>query len=183
MRRRLFISLEIPGPLLKTIGKAAERMNLPPEIRILHPESWHITLSFLGEQDDGDITRIISAMERTAPEFECPEIVLEKFSLAPPGKKPRMIWLETDAKTSSGLAEIKNVLEENLDENGIRFESEHKRFNGHITLARFRELPASVGSINQKAGWGFTAKSLDLFESVLKRSGAEYIRLASFDFL
>ncbi|HUX35841.1 MAG TPA: RNA 2',3'-cyclic phosphodiesterase [Candidatus Paceibacterota bacterium] len=183
MRRRLFISLEIPAPLIKTIGKAVEKMNLPPEMRILHPEGWHITLSFLGEQDDGDITRIISAMERTAPEFECPEIVLEKFLLAPPGKKPRMIWLETDAKTSSALAKIKSVLEKNLSENGIGFESENRKFNGHITLARFSEVPASVGSINPKAGWGFTAKSLDLFESVLKRSGAEYIRLAKFDFL
>jgi len=183
MRRRLFVALEIPEPLIKTMGKAAEKLGLPSEIRFLRPEGWHITLLFLGEQDDEDITRVTSAVKETAFEFECPEIVLEKFSLAPPGKKPKMIWLETDAKTSSALSEIKDVLEDKLADNGVRFQREHRKFNGHVTLARFPELPAGASIINNKAGWGFTAQKLELVESVLKRSGAEYLKMGGFDFL
>jgi len=103
-----------------------------------------------------------------------------------------MIWLTGSKKTSEILGEIKNELEDELVKNGVRFKKENREYNAHLTLARFQPNPRKfnlpkltnikeVGFLNIE-NLSFVVQSLDLMESHLKRSGAEYEILAKVDF-
>lgn len=180
MKRRIFIAINLKLPVKKIInGKLNNfRQVLSPEIekeiRFISPTNWHLTVSFLGYQDEDNLLKIINAIGLTAEKFSAPEIAFEKLIYGPPKRTPRMIWLETANKTSKKLSQIKEFLDDNLIKNKVAFRNESRPFSGHLTLARFsinrQELPLLDEKINLK----FLTASLDLMESHLKRSGAEY---------
>jgi 2'-5' RNA ligase len=168
-------------------------------IRFAPQGNWHLTVTFLGDQDDIVLPAIADAVKIASWSFPPPEIVFEKISYGPPafgaaarppkffGEKSgraRMIWLCADRASSERIAKIKDVLDATLASRGVPFQKEMKLFSGHITLARFTgemEL-ASLPQIERPLRFSFSAASLDLMESELKRSGAEYGLLQSFDF-
>ena len=191
--RRLFIAINLPKNIKEKIRETIERIKenaqLPEDIRWTPPENWHLTLTFLGYQPDENIPRITEAIQSTikncAGTLKSTEIIFEKLSFAPAEKQPRMIWLSGDKETSKNLSIIKNELDNLLNENGVKFKIEHRNFNSHITLARFEPLAKSeIENIKLPAveKLNFRAKSLDLMESHLKRTGAEYEILTSLTF-
>lgn len=153
------------------------------DVRFLSPENWHLTIEFLSYQDDNSINLITKAITDTVQSFEAPIIEFEKIIYGPAGKTPRMIWLVGSAPTSEALSEIKDVLEKNLFEYGVRFRQEARKFNAHVTLARFESAKLdTLPPLEVLFTKSFEAESLDLMESHLKRSGAEYALLSRFDF-
>ena len=187
--RRLFIAINLPENVKREIKNIISETELDADARWTPPENWHLTLTFLGYQPDENIPRITEAIQSTikncAGTLKSTEIVFEKLSLAPAEKQPRMIWLSGDKETSKNLSIIKNELDNLLNENGVKFKIEHRNFNSHITLARFEPLAKSeIENIKLPAveKLNFRAKSLDLMESHLKRSGAEYEILTSLTF-
>lgn len=106
-----------------------------------------------------------------------------------------MIWLTGSKETSKILGEIKNKLEDELIKNRVQFKKENRGFNCHLTLARFSlsqintdqtqinaDICENLRSNLRESAFAFYAKSLDLMESRLKRTGAEYEILASISF-
>jgi len=182
--------------------------------RWIPKEQWHLTITFLGHQSDEAIEPILRSIKQTVQDYsnilKNNRIVFEKIILAPPQKTPRMIWLIATKETSEMLGTIKNKLEDELVKNGIRFQRENRKYNAHLTLARFQQTrtyadpeadaPRRYGagltranadniSVNQRSNqresaWlAFYAESLDLMESHLKPTGAEYEILAKVDFM
>ncbi len=185
MKKRLFIAINLPEKVKHLIdAEIAEfEKKMSHGIRFLDSHNWHITTTFLGYQEDMAIPDILKALEDSAPRLEAPEIEITSITYGPPGKSPRMIWLNGSANTSSAIAEIKKITEENFSNRNIRFDIENRKYNCHITLARFEtnevgELPPLDVKLNLK----FTPQSLDLMESRLKRSVAEYDKLFGIDF-
>lgn len=152
-------------------------------MRFLREENWHFTISFLGYQDDGGVKKIIGAARNAAQSFAPPIIKLEKIVYGPPGRTARMIWLIGSDETSQSLSDIKKVLEDNLESAGVRFDREARPFTAHLTLARFEPAPVvSLPPVEKRIKFAFNAANLDVMESRLKRSGAEYEVLSSFAF-
>lgn len=190
MHHRVFVAI---NPDEQTIAKIGELVNecrekLPSgierQIRFLPPENWHITLSFLGYQDEVDIEKIKTALAEAAKSHIAFEVKIEKLIWGPPDKVPRMIWLSGDSTTSKKLGEIKNHLEDILEASGVPFDRESRHFNAHITLARFDlRLPRPKPEIEKGVDLRFGAKSLDLMESKLERGGAKYTVLQKFSFV
>lgn len=184
--KRLFIAINLPISAKARIREAVEKLEkIFPNERFVSYENWHLTVSFLGYQPDEVIIPILEAMKETSADFPAPEIKLEKIILAPPDKKEkRMIWLSGSAETSKSLGEIKDKLEEKLIENKVSFRLENRQFNSHLTLSRFQEPFRDSGNIALPdfRPVVFIPESLDLMESHLKRSGAEYELLSKFDF-
>ncbi len=199
MRRRLFIAINLPAELQRRLAAAVAPLRaFFPDARFIKPENIHITISFLGYQPDDAIPKIVEAIREAARAIESPEIAFTKITYGPPsrgrsalrrgegaaGKNPRMLWLLGDEATDERLGRVKTNLENEMEARNIRFDREEFRtFRTHATLARFQAskkyqnrdsviLPAFVAR--------FAADSLDLMESHLGRSGAEYTRLASF---
>lgn len=190
MRRRVFLAINLDTRTVREIEKLVadcERL-LPPEflksIRFLKSENWHITLSFLAYQDEDSILKIVKAAGVAAAGFPPQKIELNKLLYGPPGKNPRMIWILANPETSQRLSEIKNVFEDGLEELGVAFKREKRKFHAHITLARFEgSLRWSLlPPVDKLPHLNLEVQNLDLMESELKRGGAEYTIMQRFPF-
>lgn len=214
MRKRLFVAINLPDEIKEKIKEIVGQiqplfdgstpLTTGGEIRFLKPETWHITITFLGYQPlNADLrglnadqrgrqllAKIIESIKTTVKNFKPPLIEFDKVIFGPPGKKPRMIWVVGDKKSSEMLGKIKNTLEDEFVKNGIKFQRENRPYNTHLTLARFNSIlgTSDVLNIEQKLRdigcpkIEFIVESLDLMESHLKRTGAEYKTLVKVDF-
>ncbi|MBU6500970.1 MAG: RNA 2',3'-cyclic phosphodiesterase [Patescibacteria group bacterium] len=190
MNRRLFIAINLDKRTKEGISRLVEEFKtkipweLSSSIRFTPPENWHLTLSFLGYQDDEDIGVIMEAAQKAAKQFSPQNISLTETVYGPSERKPRMIWFLTDSYTEHNLAEIKNVLEDGLEEANVRFKREQRPFTGHLTLARLTTdfTADNLPTIGRDVHMQFEADGLDLMESELKRGGAEYTSLQKFLF-
>jgi 2'-5' RNA ligase len=190
MKRRLFIAVNLDEQARRAIGRIekdtedAFTREKEWDIRFMPEENWHVTVSFLGTQDDASLTDAMSAMRAAAKNFSPVNIVFTEIAYAPQKDHPRMIWLRTSRETSAAFGEIKEFLEDRLAESGVRFERESRAFSGHITLARFQNTMAPDGlpKIERTVALHCAGISLDLMESELGRNGATYTVLQRFPF-
>jgi len=191
---RLFIAINLPENIKEVVERMVNDLKISinqlnqhksaAEIRFLPKENWHLTITFLGYQPDEAVSLILKPIQETAADFDPVLIKFEKIIYGPPGKPARMLWLAGAEKTSRNLGEIKEKLENELIKNKVNFRQENRQFHTHLTLARFQyeevELPKKVPL--PKIDCCFEAKTLDLMESRLKRTGAEYESISRFAF-
>ena len=185
--RRLFISINIPEDIKSRIRKKNDILESAlPDAKYAGEKNWHLTLIFLGYQEDGAVLPIINSMKETADRFASPEIILDKISYAPPAGPPRMIWLYGNSETSKNLSFLKIALEDELIKNKVRFKLENREFNSHTTLARLNDIPKEelpeIGKEFEGLDLFFVAGGLDLMESRLSKSGPTYELLQHIDF-
>jgi 2'-5' RNA ligase len=199
--KRLFIAINLPEEIKTQITQILTQINTDirdnprfnqreSAFRWLPANNWHLTITFLGYQPDDAIPVIVESSKSAAKNYshilENMRIVFDGISFGPTGKRPRMIWLVGTNETSKNLAVLKNTLEDELVKNGIKFQRENRPYNMHLTLARFNIMKSDVQrKFYQYLGHRtsrdvgcpkieFTPQSLDLMESYLKRTGAEY---------
>ncbi|MBN2197839.1 RNA 2',3'-cyclic phosphodiesterase [Candidatus Wolfebacteria bacterium] len=185
---RLFIAINLPKETKQKITKLIKKINFEKisdksDFRWVSDNNWHLTVSFLGYQSEETIPVILQAIKKTIENFSAPFIEFEKIILGPQSKTPRMIWLIGSNQTSKKLNEIKNCLENELIKNKIKFQRENRLFTAHLTLARFpinKYLKIGFPNIEKMS---FSTQSLDLMESRLKETGAEYEILKRVDFI
>jgi 2'-5' RNA ligase len=132
-RARLFVALDLPAELRRAIADWQDAELRDPALRVVRPESLHITLVFLGWQAEKDIDRIAAAafdVDAPAPTIELqPEPVGR-----PSGKRPRLFAL--DAPWEGAMA-LQAQVERSLV--AERFYKPEKRpFWSHLTVARVR---------------------------------------------
>ncbi len=179
--KRLFVAIELPQTTLDSIDVAMVSLvkKMPLEARVVKKENLHITVSFLGEQDEKIIPGIVDAMKGTT----IPEslyISTQAIDYGPPSYEKRMVWLSLTRETSKELEFVKLSLEANFYRNDIQWErsSFAMQFNGHITLARFNPKTRDrLESIFTPLSSSFHPNKLTLFESVLFPYGPEYTKL------
>ncbi|MDP3052506.1 MAG: RNA 2',3'-cyclic phosphodiesterase [bacterium] len=183
---RLFIAINLPEKTKNVIEEAVNKIKPLFDNYSAHfspKNNWHLTITFLGYQPPEALDSILKSIKETAAQFTHVKIDFESISYGPPGKPARMVWLTGVKKTSEKLNELKIKLDETLIENGIKFKQDNRRFNAHLTLVRF---PDPLGKLPDKLitplSLSFEAETLDLMESHLKQTGAEYEVLSEFDF-
>jgi 2'-5' RNA ligase len=183
MKRRIFIAINLPQEIKKAL---ASYRNKHPDLpaRWTAPENMHITLEFLGyltEQETEEVKRFIS---KTAKEHKQFLINLNNIHYAPLNVlPPRMIWLAGEAIDE--FTSLKKYLQKSLSSK-ISFIPEKRTTSLHVTLARIKEWewrriePEERPEIKENVDFRIKAESIDLMESVLKRSGPEYVILESY---
>ncbi len=197
MPRRVFVAINLDQAALSAIEKRVEglKIRFPDRwVRFMPKENWHITISFLGNQDDTTVYKIAEILKHIVREIEPPKIAFEKFMYGPAPSHPRMIWLTTTKTTSETLETIKERLNGAFIQAGIYFRREHRGFNGHITLARLNFAEQNLSGLarlenvpqlpffHESLSIAFETRSLDFMESHLGRLGAHYDILGEFSF-
>ncbi|MBU4348168.1 RNA 2',3'-cyclic phosphodiesterase [Patescibacteria group bacterium] len=179
--RRFFIAISIPKEIKYNIAKKRDVLEtMLPWAKFTSEDNWHITISFLGMQEDESIISILKAIQETVSEFKPSEINLSDISYAPPKGTPRMIWLNIQDVDgfSEYLSFLKFSLEDKLIKNGVRFKLDNREFSAHITLAKFsRSYKEKLPELDQRFtnfNWFFEAEGLDLIESYLSEGGAKH---------
>jgi len=181
-RHRIFIAINLPEEVKRELARFYDKW---PEL----PAKWtsknnlHITLEFLGDLTDVEIGDVCQIVKEVAKRHNVFSISLNRVLYGPPKKDPpRMVWV--DGEKSEELAELKEDLQESLVEK-INFRPEPKGFTPHITLARISEWEFKKfdlderPEINEDIDLMFTAESIEVMESELKRGGPVYTILES----
>jgi len=186
---RLFVALDLPGDVRDALGDLIGRLKpLCKGARWTRPEGMHITLKFIGHViADGDAERFAGARAALATvRSDAPvEIHFRGVGFFPDARRPRVAYCGVEA--SPNLAPLAADVERALEPLGIP--REDRAFVPHLTLARFR----SFGGVEKLVRAAEEMKAADfgsaretefhLYESLLKPSGAEYRKLASYPFV
>jgi len=181
-KRRIFIAVNLPDYIKKQL-LAFQRDWADLPVRWTKENSLHITLVFIGYVGDEEMLEICRLTKQVASRHQPFEIKLERICLGPPGRTPRMFWVEGEKNLS--LAKLRDDLENSLLEaakSGYA-RRENRAFRPHITLARIRQrdwrLLPTQPQIEKEISLSFPVDSVEVMESRLRRDGAEYTILES----
>lgn len=181
-RARLFVALDLPEETRAGIVAWGRRELTDPALRVVPPESLHITLAFLGylpEKEIGRLSEIVAGIETAAPEIRLGDPVAK-----PSGRHPRLFALPAD---SPGAIALQAELQEKLVAARL-YEPEKRPFWPHLTVARVkpegkgsrrpRHVERQPGAPPQALVQPTRCVRVRLYRSELKPSGAEYRPLA-----
>lgn len=184
MKRRIFLAINIPDDIKQKLLEFRKYWQDLPA-RWTKPENIHITLVFIGYVLEDELENIKKVTSQVCTKHKPFSISLSRVFLGPPGAAPRMVWVEI--QRSQELLDLQKGLENALYENsdtGYR-EKEKRSYNPHITLCRFDPQDFLRGGFNKNDSfdidYSFRASSVEVMESVLKRTGAEYSIVESFE--
>jgi 2'-5' RNA ligase len=179
---RLFVALDVPETVRAALAELSGRLKKTcPSARWVRLESVHITLKFIGEVPPENLERIRQALGEV-PSFEPIAMRFIGVGFFPSARRPRVFWVGVE--TSPHLAELAAAIEMKLQPLGVP--PEKRAFQPHLTLARFetpqgtQALSAALEALGKPEFGSETFCEFHLYESVLKRSGAEYTRLATY---
>ncbi|GAI04641.1 unnamed protein product, partial [marine sediment metagenome] len=147
-------------------------------------ENLHLTLLFIGSVKDEEIPQICQIVKNIAQTQKPFSLRFEKVCYGPPSKMPpRLIWLDLEKKPE--LLTLAEKLKKEMAEGSILRKIEKRGFSPHITLGRIRTWqwkriePEERPDIERELSLNFEVKSIEIMESILKRTGSEYIILES----
>ncbi len=167
---RLFVGLELPEDMRRRLALLGGGV---PGARWVRPESYHVTVRFIGEVDEGRFEDIHMALSRIqAPSFE---LMLDGVSTFGKASAPHTLW--AGVQRDETLSTLHAKVDRALITTGL--EPESRKYSPHVTLARLKE-----SSVRRLGGF-VAANSLFragpvrvghfvLFSSFLSRSGAIY---------
>lgn len=182
---RLFVALDLPDAVRRALSELiAELKPKSPAARWLRPGSMHVTLKFLGHTDTHKLDSI-RAVLATIHSVQPVDLHFRGIGFFPNERRPRIIWCAIEA--APNLFELAAAMEQALEPLG--FARESRPFLPHLTLARLNAsqgVENLVAAANAMKSYDFGAAheaEFHLFESVLKRTGAEYKKLSTYSFV
>lgn len=165
---RTFIALELPERMVDEVAALARGLGACVPGRLMKPDTYHLTLAFLGEVDECQARTAMEALDAAAggrrPVRLAPD-GLGKFG------KPHDATLWLGIAPAPALLELADVVRAELVERGVPFD--RKAFRPHITLARRAKL--ARGPLPELPFPGpADASRVTLFKSTLAPEGAHY---------
>jgi RNA 2',3'-cyclic 3'-phosphodiesterase len=192
-RARLFVALELPGPVRDELVAWQREAMADPALRPIEPAALHVTLCFLAYRPEGDIERIAQVVRGI--EARSVTLRFQAEPIAAPRSRPRLFAL--DAPSDAAVA-LQAELSERLEAERL-YRPEKRPFWSHVTVARVKpEKRASAERRGRHRGRPmpveqppaalpdellrrFDAPRVTLYRSHLHPAGAEYVPQAALD--
>ncbi len=148
------------------------------------PEKIHLTLKFLGDVDEAQLSQIKEAAIKAAAGLRPFLVTIENTGCFPSPGKARVLWLGLIDQTGN-LRKLKEMLEERTA--ALGFEKETRPFAPHLTIARLREPQrsrelAEAWLQKQFEPVSFEVSALVIYESKLLPAGSVYSVLETINF-
>jgi RNA 2',3'-cyclic 3'-phosphodiesterase len=166
---RLFVGLAPPPAVLDDLDAVCAPLRpVRGDLRWTSRELWHITLAFLGEVGEENLTRLLPRLERAARRHLAFELNLAGAGAFPSQTRANVLWsgLSGDRKA---LGELAMSVGAGARRAGAPPPDE-RRYWPHLTLARCR-MPADVRSLvaglSGYRGPSWTAEEIYLIRSTL----------------
>jgi 2'-5' RNA ligase len=170
---RLFVGIPLANAVIRELSALSTRLNSNADgLRWAAPESWHVTLQFLGNTSLETYACLVARLR----ELRSPPVPVQLEALgfferagiffAGVGLTPELLFLEQRVTAATGQC---------------GFIPETRSFHPHITLARgkgdtrghsLRELKTRIR--HQPTFTGFVAEEFLLYESLLSPTGSRY---------
>lgn len=176
---RTFIAIRIPAtPLVRQM--LAQLNQMGSSLKPVSADHLHLTLKFLGETPEPQITQIGEIVSQAAAHTAAFELRMVGLGAFPNVHRPGVILAGIEAADT--LHTLATTLESNLEPLGFRRES--REFHPHLTLARVKAKPPPglfrLLDDHTTTDFGTVLiSSVELFQSELQRSGPKYTVLAS----
>ncbi len=182
---RLFIAVDIPDELRQALKRFQEKHDARlsgriPQFRWMEPDSWHVTLLFLGAVDEDWLPWLKRTIQDTAQQFTPFRLQYDFTGYAPPGPRARMIWVYY--REHSDWQALAFAMYYALRRRLSSLEKPRVPVIPHITLARFAWMPVSKLPTLDALGYRepLEVRQVELWSSELRPTGARYSRLMTF---
>ncbi|MBX2849521.1 MAG: RNA 2',3'-cyclic phosphodiesterase, partial [Acidiferrobacterales bacterium] len=178
MSIRSFIAIPIESEQANTLGDCAAKMAYQDKsnaVRWVDQSNFHITLAFLGDQQEHVLEELAERLDQQLPEigFQVPIAHLSPF----PESRPKLI--AAIVKKSQDLIDLQQRVINAISSSSIKFEK--RKFLPHITLGRYRHSKNHfAGGIPTNLDLTIEVNEVTLFESILTPTGAQYEALFRF---
>ena len=168
MSVRLFAALAPPAVVREALAGWARSLPADPAVRLVPEKNLHVTLVFLGGQDEADLDAIAAAVLSAARQLG--ELAVAGAAWLPNERRPGV--LVADLAAPDELAELHADL---LAALRPWHEPETRPLRPHVTVARVRRgaRPRRTG-IGPPPPVAFRAPELVLYRSRLGGGGARY---------
>lgn len=187
---RLFVALDIDPEIRRRIAEFRDKMRpYALDAHWVGPETFHVTLQFLGEtQRVDDIKQALQQVRGSAIPLS-----FRGTGFFPNPKSPRVFWVGIES--DEHLQQLANSMGDALQP--LEFKRETGLLTPHLTLARsgsgrpklvrgehpaagLRTVRAKLESESPADFGTMTAQEFCLYQSVLSPAGARYTKLATY---
>lgn len=179
--RRLFIAVMLPPETQARLARAIEAIDAQREcLRPVRAEALHLTLRFLGDQDQRQERLAAQACAEAVVGVAAFPLVFGGFGAFPNARRARVIWLGLRMGAEPLMALHRRVQDELL-RRGVIVGVE--QFTPHLTLARVRPeaspatraaLAAALSALPDAEHTRCTADTVSLVHSTLTPRGSQY---------
>lgn len=183
---RAFVALDVPPTVKHALSRQIDvlRAAIPPRaVRWVAPDTYHLTLKFLGNIALQDIRAIQDALHATP--LGAGDFMLEAQGLGcfPTVERPRVIWAGLQSDHVQALqAQVERTLLP------LGHAAEKRRFHPHLTLGRInttdarqqRIIGGHVQRIKAQAYGAWAVTQVVLMQSTLSPDGPTYTLLDQF---
>lgn len=176
---RTFIAVELPADVRAALSALIDRMAVRwPErgVRWVKGDNMHLTLRFLGDTDEALVPDLNAGLDGIAKGAAPFELRLDGAGCFPNARRPRVIWVGL-GDPGDRLLPLQEQVERLARACG--WEREKRAFSPHLTLGRVRERTRSPEGdwLAAPEPLAFRIEAMQLIESQLKPTGAEYAAL------
>jgi 2'-5' RNA ligase len=187
---RLFVALDIEAAVRGRIAEFRDQMRaLAPDVRWVGPETFHVTLQFLGETAKADQIQIALRQVKSSPVA----LIFRGAGFFPNPRSPRVFWVGIESGVA--LRKLVDVIGAALLPLG--FEHDVHPYKPHLTLARsgsgrprpvageraasgLRRVGEKLDTLTPPEFGTMTARKFFLYQSQLSPAGAIYSKIAEF---
>lgn len=173
MSIRSFIAIPIIKEQANALGDCSAKMAYQDKsnaVRWVDQSNYHITLAFLGDQQESDLEELAEQLDQQLPEvggFQVPITHLSPF----PESRPKLIAAMVEKNQQ--LVAIQQQVVSAIHASSIHFDK--RKFMPHITLGRYRHSKNHfAGAIPTNLDVTLDVTEVSIYESTLTPSGAEY---------
>jgi RNA 2',3'-cyclic 3'-phosphodiesterase len=178
-RARMFLALDLPEEARDRLVAWRDLiLDGRRDVRPVRPEALHVTLVFLGWQDESAAERMAEAAFGALPEAPVPRLAATGVRAVPP-RNARLFALDLDDEDGRATG-LQAAMADALEARGW-YRPEKRPFWPHVTLARVKRGERRVAPPPDRPsppGEAFDAGVVTLYRSTLRPQGAIYEPLA-----
>lgn len=172
MSIRSFIAVPIPRETSNELGDVSAKMSYQDKssaVRWVDQENYHITLAFLGEQEQNDLEALAEQLDYSLQQNQ---FLLNLSHPQPfPENKPKL--LAAMANKTDDIVLLHQQVASAVKSSDLQIDK--RKFIPHVTLGRYRHSRNSyAGKIPINLSFETLVEEVVLYESVLTHAGAEY---------
>ena len=179
--KRVFFCISVVSQIKSILSEIKFTLHYKSSvIKWIPVENIHLTLSFLGDISNNNISDLIKLVENNIfiSKFQ---IRISKTGVFPSVKSPKVLWLGLDR----GIDQIK-ILQNQIEELVRKFNKnyEKKLFIPHITIAKIKKGSPKVDVLpllnSVYSPIEVEVNSISMYQSQLFRDGAQYTLMNTF---
>lgn len=175
---RLFTAIPIEGPPLEGLrGFLAFAHGLDLPVKWVHPDNLHLTLVFLGETRQDQLTNLKAALKMATQGLRSFDLEVGALGAFPNLKKPKTFFMDV----LTGREEVAGLFRRMTGPLvNAGFKLEDRKFHPHVTLGRLREEPPApedwerLKKASPSSLGSFPVTQVQLMESRLTPGGSVY---------